>query len=691
MPSTHNNETSNSTSGSNSMMESILPSTTQDPKTYNLNGYLPFTSSITFTIDDNSFCDIMTHWFKLISESVSNWTENSNNTFSFDLTQNYDVYFEAYPSHQTPEFSETTFSVTQKLTDVTFASTVLSSLSNTLNSNNSQITLNAGWYVSKCTADVYSSNDFANLQQGISIIKNMLHLSGATNTTHSNSPTSQSTITGSTTFSNPTTSNQINSPITTDFYHTFANFLANTTSNTLSSNKEFTAKNNWPQINNSNWLGSFAMNGLAGYALNNQDTITSNSVNNPNESLIDNLKTPTLFEVNVNFATSNGEKGTNGPNSDSSKQSSPKKVTPIPPLDVPTLLTGNSYNNLNQFWNTTWQNFQSHPASFSAWMKQNLEQYAANAPTYFNELATQYDTLTNASPTLENISSNSSAKTSSTTYSTAGYLPFYTSQDSLNSDSINNYWIKLTSVQLSDWSETNNTYNFTLTWHYDVYTVAIVTVGSKEQFHYVDPFTWDVTQTIEGAKFGETLLSSKPISNLLTSNLANLSAGWYMSSCTSNTYSSMDVYDYLNTTQSNVNNFDSNFISTTNPSATYAISGATSFNNLTSSSFFANPIISGLYYVFSTDYAKIYHQADPKTKKIFVVSDTYSGFSTNKWLSTFITGGLAGYAYSNKKQISSPNAVQNNDTSLKNDLTSPLSISLSASVASSSTAISSKQ
>ena len=61
MPSPNNNETSNSTSGSNSTMESILPSTIRDPKTYNLNGYLPFTSSITFTMDDNSFCTIMTH------------------------------------------------------------------------------------------------------------------------------------------------------------------------------------------------------------------------------------------------------------------------------------------------------------------------------------------------------------------------------------------------------------------------------------------------------------------------------------------------------------------------------------------------------------------------------------------------------------------------------------------------------
>ena len=45
---------------------------------------------------------------------------------------------------QSPEFTQTTLSVTQKITDATFTSTVLASLSSTLNSSNKQTMVNAG-------------------------------------------------------------------------------------------------------------------------------------------------------------------------------------------------------------------------------------------------------------------------------------------------------------------------------------------------------------------------------------------------------------------------------------------------------------------------------------------------------------------------------------------------------------------
>ncbi|MBO7084416.1 hypothetical protein J6W20_00505 [bacterium] len=45
---------------------------------------------------------------------------------------------------QSHEFTQTTLSVTQKITDATFASTVLASLSSSLNSSNKQTMVNAG-------------------------------------------------------------------------------------------------------------------------------------------------------------------------------------------------------------------------------------------------------------------------------------------------------------------------------------------------------------------------------------------------------------------------------------------------------------------------------------------------------------------------------------------------------------------
>ena len=41
------------------------------------------------------------------------------------------------------------------------------------------------------------------------------------------------------------------------------------------------------------------MNGIAGYALNDSQNITSSSVNNPNESLIDNVSAPRCAYVGV--------------------------------------------------------------------------------------------------------------------------------------------------------------------------------------------------------------------------------------------------------------------------------------------------------------------------------------------------------------------------------------------------------
>ena len=87
----------NSMTGSSSMMDttsSTQTTTTSTTKTYDLSGYLTFSTEINISMGSiGTYKATMTDWLKLTSESLSNWTQ-SNDTFSFDLTQNYAVYTE---------------------------------------------------------------------------------------------------------------------------------------------------------------------------------------------------------------------------------------------------------------------------------------------------------------------------------------------------------------------------------------------------------------------------------------------------------------------------------------------------------------------------------------------------------------------------------------------------------------------
>ncbi|MBO7084417.1 hypothetical protein J6W20_00510 [bacterium] len=105
--------------------------------------------------------------------------------------------------------------------------------------------------MSKCTSDVYSSSDFGDMQNSLSIIKDMMGNLGSamldtTNSTTSStaSNSSNDTITGSTTFMNPTSSSTINSPLTTDFYYSFASYAANEIKDTFGSSSEFKVTSN---------------------------------------------------------------------------------------------------------------------------------------------------------------------------------------------------------------------------------------------------------------------------------------------------------------------------------------------------------------------------------------------------------------------------------------------------------------
>ena len=631
--------TSDSMTGSSSMMNttsSTPTTTTSTTKTYDLSGYLPFSTEINISMGSvGTYKATITDWLKLTSESLSNWTQ-SNDTFSFDLTQNYSIYVEDYMDGQSPEFTQTTLSVTQKITDATFTSTVLASLSSSLNSSNKQTMVNAGWYMSKCTSDVYSSSDFGDMQNSLSIIKDMMSNLGSamldttnSSTSSTTSNSSNDTITGGTTFMDPTSSSTINSPLTTDFYYSFASYAANEIQDTFGSSSEFKVTSNWSDISNSGWLGSFAMNGIAGYALNNNANMTSsNDVNNPNTSLINSLKNPILHTVSVvmNLPTGTPSGSTTPmPSSTNPTPSSttptPTKTTPVSSSSLPTSLTGANFTDENTNWTQAWTK-EMEDSNFSSWMENNISNYATNAPTYFSDLATQYDTLTSTSTSIEPMGATSATDLT-------GYLPFtsVTSSSATSSTPTMIYWFKLDSETASNISYKDATFSFTLTQKYTEYTETQESVAGTTMVMLSQPNTLSVTQSVVGAMFMPTLLA--PLSDSLSSATSiTPTAGWYMEGCTSDTFtytSSLASAGILGS----------------------SLTGKTSFTNPSNSSFINSPVTSDFYnnYVFYPS------SLASEESSIMKITDNASTLKANPWLTTVAETGIAGYALNGTSEI----------------------------------------
>ena len=631
-----------SMTGSSSMIDttSSTPTTTNSTtKTYDLSGYLPFSTEINISMGSvGTYKATMTDWLKLTSESLSNWTQ-SNDTFSFDLTQNYSIYVEDYMDMdgQSPEFTQTTLSVTQKITDATFTSTVLASLSSSLNSSNKQTMVNAGWYMSKCTSDVYSSSDFGDMQNSLSIIKDMMSNLGSAMLDTTNSSTSSTTpnssndtITGSTAFINPTSSSTINSPLTTDFYYSFASYAANEIQDTFGSSSEFKVTSNWSDISNSGWLGSFAMNGIAGYALNNNANMTSsNDVNNPNTSLINSLKNPILHTVSVAMNLPTGiPSGSTTPMpssttpTPSSTTPTPTKTTPVSSSSLPTSLTGSDFNTENSNWSEAWAN-EMEDSNFTSWMENNISNYAANAPTYFTDLANEYDTLTGTSTSVTAMSTTS---TTPTDLNLSGYLPFVENQSIMGTSSTLTYWFKLDSETASKITSSDGAFSFTLTQNYNEYTLE----NEAGEYLITSQGTITITQDVAGATFVPTLLAPLT-SSLSTSSTIAPEAGWYMASCSSDTFSSTGWTTALG--------IEGNSLT----------SKETSFNTPSSASFINSPITSDFYNNYAFYPSSLASLTSSSTS--IKITDNASALKTNPWLTTVAEAGIAGYALNGTNEI----------------------------------------
>ena len=166
--------------------------------------------------------------------------------------------------------------------------------------------------------------------------------------------------------------------------------------------------------------------------------MTSSNVNNPSTSLIDSLKNPILHTVSVAMSLPTGIPSGSTTPMPTGTTPTPTKTITVSSSSLPTSLTGANFTDENMNWTEAWAK-EMEDSNFTSWMEANLTYYATNAPTYFSNLATEYDTLTNTTTSVKvtpvsipnesgfvanNTDSIPTTSLTPKTYDITGYLPF---------------------------------------------------------------------------------------------------------------------------------------------------------------------------------------------------------------------------------------------------------------------------
>ena len=648
------NITSESISGMPASLTSTVPtsssSSSSSPliskKNTNLSGYLPLSYTLNYSTDGMPMAQATTYWLKLNQDTLSNLTVNDSK-FSFTLTSQYTVYEETTQNSTTELISLGAQDIVQTVKDATFASTLLAPLTSTLNSNSKTTKMAAGWYMNACSSNSFTFKYLSDIGQQASEVGTIASELGSMQL-DATSASSSAAINGATTFNNPTSTNQINAPLVSEFYNNLANYVANTVNESLSSVKDATTTIKDFQSNL--WLNSFAMQGIAGYALNNKSQISSdNAVDNVNTSLLSNLNKQVNLQINLNTSSSTSPTSEPLPTPTPTPTSTP---SPTNTSSLPSSLSGSTYSDVNSAWSQAYAAEQK-ASNYSTWMESNVQAYAKDAVSNFEMLASEYDAMTKQATSLTSSASlvattpTGTSTPSSSSYSTTGYLPFESNiaeyvagSSSPASNVTQNFWLKLTNESVSNWTaNSNGTFSFVITSDYDAY---VVMDGLVKQT------TWTITQTVTDATFASTLLTSS-MANSLAPTPVKLVAGWYMSKCSS------DVFSMPNPTAEG-----SALYANLTSENKVSINGATSYNNPTSASFFSSPLITNFYNAF-TNYMvnEVIASTNQYKEEGATVSNNQSTFKENLWFSTFIQSGIAGYALNSGSQITSSSNIQN--------------------------------
>ena len=290
-----------------------------------------------------------TSYWKISSVNfdASKLSQNSDGSFNFQMTYEYSTITQITMNGENESVPASTTSYTVNFANVTFAPTLLSPINDSLNKDNQNINVYAGWYMNAGTAT--------------------FNPAGNTDSSISQSTTYDQTINLSDS-TNPTSSNWIANPTTSGPYNWIESSLYSITGN--------------------DWGKYFENTNIGGYAVDSNNALikSTSQITNPNANLITTLSTQSL---NI----SDSLPSSSSPSSSSSSSSNSNPTSSSVPSTISSL-SGSDYSDIAQDWSNEFTQLEKN-SSFKNLIASYLTNYANDLPTEFSNFANEYNSLTN--------------------------------------------------------------------------------------------------------------------------------------------------------------------------------------------------------------------------------------------------------------------------------------------------------
>ena len=290
-----------------------------------------------------------TSYWKISSVNfdASKLSQNSDGSFNFQMTYEYSTITQITMNGENESVPASTTSYTVNFANVTFAPTLLSPINDSLNKNNQNINVYAGWYMNAGTATFNPAGNMDSSLSQSTTYNQTINLSDSTN---------------------PTNSNWIANPTTSGPYNWIESSLYSITGN--------------------DWGKYFENTNIGGYAVDSNNALikSTSQITNPNADLVTTLSTQSL---NI----SDSLPSSSSPSSSSSSSSNSNPTSSSVPSTISSL-SGSDYSDIAQDWSNEFTQLEKN-SSFKDLIASYLTDYANDLPTEFSNFANEYNSLTN--------------------------------------------------------------------------------------------------------------------------------------------------------------------------------------------------------------------------------------------------------------------------------------------------------
>lgn len=287
-----------------------------------------------------------TSYWKISSVNfdASKLSQNSDGSFNFQMTYEYSTITQITMNGENESLPASTTSYTVNFANVTFAPTLLSPINDSLNKDNQNVNVYAGWYMNAGTATFNPAGNMDSSASQSTTYNQTINLSDSTN---------------------PTNSNWIANPTTSGPYNWLESSLYSVTGN--------------------DWGKYFENTNICGYAVDSNNALikSTSQITNPNANLVTTLSTQSL-NISDSLPSSSSPSSSSS-NSNPTSSSVPSAISS---------LSGNNYSDISQDWSNEFMQLEKN-SSFKNLIASYLTNYANDLPTEFSNFANEYNSLTN--------------------------------------------------------------------------------------------------------------------------------------------------------------------------------------------------------------------------------------------------------------------------------------------------------